>query len=104
NEQFIDNAAVLAVLHDAFKVVDRVGILHRLARADELRHASGIESAETADGRLGDHYARGVDPEIVARMNQAGHAIHDDAISLGGHDLEDDVPTLAGRIARPVVV
>src|SRR5215471_13627551 len=70
----------------------------------KLRHAGGIEPVKAADGGFGDHYAGGVDAEIVARMNQSGHAVHDDAMPLGGHDLEDDVPTLAGRVARPIVV
>ena len=45
-----------------------------------------------------------IDAEIVAGVDQAGHAVHDDAVALGRRDIEDDVPAFARRVAGPVVV
>ena len=50
----------------------------RLAGAHEFRNAVGIEAVEVADGGFGDHDAGGVDAEIVAAVDQAGHAVHDE--------------------------
>ena len=43
-------------------------------------------------------------PKSSPRVDQAGHAVHDEAAALGGRDVEDDVPALAGGVAGPVVV
>src|ERR1017187_4374268 len=72
--------------------------------ARELRDAAGIETVEAADSGLRDHDAGGIDAEIVAAVDQSGHAVHQDMVALRGHDIEDDVPALAGLIAGPVVV
>ena len=39
--------------------------------------------------------------EIVSRVDQPGHAVHDDPAALRRRDIEDDVPAFAGRVAGP---
>jgi hypothetical protein len=56
------------------------------------------------DGRLGDHDAGRVDAEVVAAVNQARHAVHQEMVALRGCDVEDNVPTLAGLVTSPVIV
>src|ERR1039458_5815442 len=97
-------APVVALLHDAREIVDGCRVLHGFARAHEFRDAVGVEAAEAADGGFGNHHARRIDAEIVSRMDQPGHAVHDHPAARRWLNIEDDVPAFAGRIAGPVVV
>ena len=63
-----------------------------------------VEALEAGDRRLRDHDAGGVDPEVVAAVDEAGHAVHEDTVPGRGPDVEDDVPARALEVARPVVV
>src|SRR5205814_2976355 len=70
----------------------------------EFGDSVGVESLETADGGFGNDDAGVVEAEVVGAVDEAGGAVHDEAVSLGGGDIEDDVPALTGRKAAPVVV
>ena len=97
-------AAVVALPHDAVEVVDGGRVLHGLSRAGELGDPGRVEALEAGDRRLGDHEAGGVDPEVVAAVDEAGHAVHEDAVPGGRADVEDDVPAGAFEVPGPVVV
>ena len=96
--------AVVALLHDGRELVDIGRVLHGLARADELGNAVRIEAKEVADGGLRDHHSGIVLTEVVAAVDDSGHAVHENAMPGGGRDVEDNVPARARRIIRPVVV
>ena len=63
-----------------------------------------VEALEAGDRRLGDREPGRVDAEVVAAVDEAGHAVHQDAVAGGGPDVEDDVPARAVEVAGPVVV
>ena len=90
--------------HDSRILVDGGGVLHGLARADELRDTVDVESLGHGEGGLSDHEAGGVDAEVVLAGDDAGQAVHEDVLTAGRDDVEDDSPALAFRIGRPVAV
>ncbi len=59
---------------------------------------------EHGEGGFGDHDAGGVDAEVVAAVDEAGAAVHENAIAFGGDDVEDDGPALAFHVGGPVAV
>src|SRR2546426_7440908 len=97
-------AAVVAVEHDFRVVVNRPGILQRLARADKFRFAVGVPALELRDGRLGNHQPAGIDAEVVVAGDYAGKAVHQDAITVRGSNVEHDAPALTVQVAGPIIV
>ena len=65
---------------------------------------SGSQPWNLRDGGFGDHQAGRIHAEIVVAGDDAGIAVHEDAIALRGNDVEDDAPARAGKVAGPVVV
>jgi len=104
DEPGVGVAAVVAFAHDGNELVDVVGILHGFAGADELGDAGGVPALEHGEGGFGDHDAGGVDAEVVAAVDEAGAAVHEDAIAFGGDDVEDGGPALAFHVGGPVAV
>ena len=97
-------AAVVAVFDDAGIVVDGIGILQSLARAHKLRLAMRIPADKLGDGSFRDHDSGGVHGEVVVAGNDAGKAIHQNAVAVFRDNVEDDDPARADEVAGPVVV
>jgi hypothetical protein len=74
------------------------------AASDELGRARRVVADEVRDGRLRHHQSRGRDPEIGEARNAARQALHQNAVALVGHDVEDDVKRVARGVAVPRVV
>jgi len=76
-------AAVIALLHDARKIVDGGRILRRLTRTHEFWNAGGVVSEKIPDrGFRNDDPGRILD-EIVGTVDDAGQAVHEHAIAFG---------------------
>ncbi len=104
DEPVVGVASVITGEHDALEVVDAGRILHGFAGADEFGDAVGIESFEAGDGGLGYFEAGRIDAEVVAAVDFAGEAIHEDVIAVLGNDVEDDAPILTGHEGIPHAV
>src|SRR5262249_11681970 len=63
-----------------------------------------VVAGESGDGRFGDDQAGRVDPEVVAAVDQAGQAVHHEAVARGGLDVEHHGPPRSVEVAGPVVV
>ena len=72
-------------------------ILHGLAGAHELGNAVRIEAVKLLMVVSVIMMPADVDAEIVAAVDQPGHAVHDEAVAVRRRDIEDDVPALPVR-------
>ncbi len=104
DEPIVGVTAIVAFPHNAGERVDGRGVLHGLARAHKLRNPLRIEAVELCDGGLGDHQAGGVHAEVVAAVDEARVAVHQDAMATRGNYVENDVPEAAIEVTAPVVV
>jgi len=104
DEPGVGVAAVVAFAHEGDELIDVVGVLHGFAGANELRDAGGVPALEHGEGGFGDHDARGVYAEVVSAVDEAGAAVHEDAIAFGGDNVEDGGPALAFHVGGPVAV
>src|ERR1700744_5102442 len=97
-------AAVVALAHDLGVLVDGTRVLHRFARAHKFWNAIRVETVELRDRRFRYRQPGGVHAEIVVTGDDAGIAIHQDAVALLWRQIENDVPARALVHAGPVVV
>jgi hypothetical protein len=104
DEPGVGVAAIVAFAHECDELIDVVGVLHGLAGADELGDTGGVPALEHGQGGFGDHDAGGVDAEVVAAVDEAGAAVHEDAVAFGGDDVEDGGPAFAFHVGGPVAV
>src|SRR5262245_10037281 len=96
--------AVIAFEHDARVIVNRIAVLHRLARALEFGFALRIKAREAGDRRLGDHDPTLIDAEIVHARDHARQSVHQHPAAFFRLDVEYDVPARADDVIGPGVV
>ena len=90
-------AAVVAVFDDAHIVVDGIGILQGLARAHEFRLAMGSQPSNWVMVVSAIMIPAEFTREVVVTGNDAGKAIHQNAVAVLRHDVEDHDPARPAR-------